>query len=216
MLRNFLFGFVLMAGLLFLFSTTLGAAPPSELGVEVRPSSLLAGTREAGQSVVYFVLWDWLHEEGQLIEERAERALWNDPSQAPFAATLQWHGSVYGGAVRTGVQLALVEKVGNSARMTGPWEFAGWEPFRIGVDDQPLVAEMTDSRVAVAKQVSVKITGAIDTLSEAWAVAFGRAPTVHEWQTYADAKGLGVSAAGFPVVRAGQVLVFDVPASIHK
>lgn len=216
MVRKFLFGFVLMAGLLFLFNTALGSAPPTELGVEVRPSSALAGIREAGQTVVYFIPWDWLHEDGKLVEERAERALWNDPSQAPFTATLQWHGSVYGGAVKTGVQLALVEKVGNSARMTGPWEFAGWEPFRIGVDDQPLVAKMTDSRVATTKQVAVKISGAIDTLSEAWAVAFGRAPTAQEWKAYARAKGLRISAAGFPVVRAGQVLVFDVPASIDK
>lgn len=215
MVRNFLLGFVVVAGLMFLFSTALGSAPPSELGVEVRPSSLMSGTREAGQSVVYFISWDWLYADGELIQERAERALWNVPSEAPVTAKMKWFGSVYGGPVKTGVQYAMVEKVGNSARMTGPWEFAGWEPFRVGVDDQPLVAKMTDSRVAVTKQVEVKIQGAIDTLSEAWFVAFGRAPTVQEWRAYAQAKGLRISAAGFPIVRAGDALVFDVPTPVN-
>lgn len=214
MVRNFVLGFILVPVSLFLFSTVLGSAPPTELGVEVRPSSFLSGTREAGQTVVYFIPWDWLHEDGKLMQDRAERALWNDPAEAPITAKMDWFGSVYGGSVKTGVRFAMVEKVGNSARMTGPWEFAGWEPFRVSVDDQPVIAKMTDSRVAVGKQMSVRIGGAVDTLSEAWFVAFGRAPTVQEWQSYARAKGLRISAAGYPVVRAGQILTFDVPTSI--
>ncbi|MFQ5856730.1 MAG: LysM peptidoglycan-binding domain-containing protein [Anaerolineae bacterium] len=122
---------------------------PSEVGVEVRASSNIPGKRETSQSFAYFVLWDWLKEDSKLSEERVGLAFWNVPDKAPIVSSLLWHGSVYGGLVKKGIQLVLIEKIGDNARMTGPWEFGGNGPFRIGVDDQPLVAEMVKSRVAI-------------------------------------------------------------------
>lgn len=121
----------------------------NEVGIEVRASEHIAGKRETSQSFVYFVLWDWLKEGSELSAERVGLAFWNVPDKAPIVSSLRWHGSVYGGLVKKGVKLVLIEKIGDNARMTGPWEFNGNAPFRIGVDDQPLVAEMIESRVTV-------------------------------------------------------------------
>lgn len=121
----------------------------SDVGVEVHTSANIPGKRETTQSFAYFVPWDWLWVDGALSGERVDFAFWNDPDKAPILSGLRWHGLVYGGLVKKGVKLALIEKIGNNARMTGPWEFGGDRPFRMGVDDQPLVAEMVESRVAI-------------------------------------------------------------------
>ncbi|MFQ5595074.1 MAG: LysM peptidoglycan-binding domain-containing protein [Anaerolineae bacterium] len=121
----------------------------NRLGIEVYPSANIAGKRETSQSFVYFVLWDWLMEGDQFSEQHVDLAFWNMPDKAPIVSSLLWHGTVYGGLVKKDTKLVLIEKIGNTARMTGPWEFGGNKPYRIGVDDQPLVAEMIASHVAV-------------------------------------------------------------------
>lgn len=121
----------------------------NEVGIEVHASSNIPGKRETSQSFVYFVLWDWLKEDSGLSRERVGFAFWNVPDKAPIVSSLRWHGSVYGGLVKKDVKLVLIEKIGDNARMTGPWEFGGNKHFRIGVDDQPLVAEMIESQVIV-------------------------------------------------------------------
>lgn len=158
---------------------TPGLEARNEVGIEVRTSPSVPGKREVTQSFVYFVPWDWLHGEGQLSQERVGFAFWNSPDKAPIVSSLRWHGSVYGGLVKKGIKLVLIEKIGNSARMTGPWEFFGDQHFRINVDDKPLVAEMNSSRVAIrqdvrmlASQVGKYTVKAGDTLS-AIAQTFG-------------------------------------------
>ncbi|MBS1251365.1 MAG: putative cell wall hydrolase LytN [Anaerolineales bacterium] len=144
-----------------------------DVGVEVHASPDLPGKREASQSFAYFVPWGWLTEEGRLSKEHVGFAFWNDPEKAPIVSPLLWHGSVYGGRVTEDIKLALVEKIGNDARMTGPWEFGASGPLRVGVDDEPLAAEMKASQVFI-RQAGYPSTSGVtkytvragDTLSE--------------------------------------------------
>ena len=138
-----------------------------QVGIEAHPTTHIAGTRETNQSFAYFVLWDWLKDGDQFSNERVGFAFWNVPDKAPIVSRLLWHGSVYGGLVQKNVKLALIEKIGDNARMTGPWEFGGSTAYRISVDDKPLVAEMIASQVTLHGGNITKYTvEAGDTLGE--------------------------------------------------
>lgn len=148
-----------------------GSAPTTsqanQVGIEVHPTTHIAGQRETSQSFAYFVLWDWLKDGDLFSSERVGFAFWNVPDKAPIVSSLLWHGSVYGGLVEKDVKLALIEKIGDNARMTGPWEFGGSTAYRISVDDKPLVAEMIASQVTVHGDNITKYTvQAGDTLGE--------------------------------------------------
>jgi nucleoid-associated protein YgaU len=143
------------------------AGHANQVGIEVHPSAQIAGRRETSQSFAYFVLWDWLKDGDLFSNERVGFAFWNVPDKAPIVSRLLWHGSVYGGLVKKGVKLALIEKIGDNARMTGPWEFGGNQAYRISVDDKPLVAEMIASQVTVhADNITKYTVQAGDTLGE--------------------------------------------------
>lgn len=136
-------------------------ATTSGVGIEIHASGNLAGQRETSQAFAYFVDWSWLWDGDQLSRERVGYAFWNSPDKAPIVSSLLWHGTVYGGRVEKGAKLALVEKIGNNARMTGPWEFFGDDAYRITVEDKPLVAELIDSHVVVHGQ-GVTAAGSVD------------------------------------------------------
>lgn len=181
----------------------------NRVGIEVHPSAHIAGKRETSQSFTYFVLWDWLKEGDALSKERVGFAFWNVPDKAPIVSSLLWHGTVYGGLVKKNVKLALIEKIGDNARMTGPWEFGGNEPIRIGVDDQPLVAEMNASQVvihysypALAGEVAKYTVRAGDTL---WGIA-------HEFGSTVAAIAQANNIVNRDRIYPGQVLV--IPAAL--
>lgn len=139
----------------------------NQVGIEVHPTAHIAGQRETSQSFAYFVLWDWLKDGDLFSSERVGFAFWNVSDEAPIVSSLLWHGSVYGGLVQKDIKLALIEKIGDNARMTGPWEFGGSTAYRISVDDRPLVAEMIASQVTVYGDNVTKYTvQAGDTLGE--------------------------------------------------
>jgi hypothetical protein len=177
--------------------------------VQVHGSAFLPGQREPSQSFVYFVPWDWLHADSRLFEERVGFAFWNSPDKAPIVARLQWHGSVYGGQVTAATRLALVEKIGDNARMTGPWEFSVYASARISVDDQPLVAEMVRSKVTVrdgetdtrdpgtppARQTQNRVANGVGTQRPAVATGLV-APSAKDFQCVGDDELLARRAGG--------------------
>jgi len=118
MIRRILLTLLVLA-IFGVISSSVSLADPGEISVEIHPSPYLAGKRELGQSFAYFVPWEWLRPIGSTpSEDRASLAFWNSPDKAPIISSLSWDGSVYRGMVRAGTELAMIEKIGNNARMT--------------------------------------------------------------------------------------------------